>query len=256
MRLIINADDLGYSEGVNAEIFDLASRNLLTSATLITNAPFFDRAIERLANFPRCSFGIHLNLTEFRPLTSSPGLQPLLNPSGEFDGDAIRSITLTPLIRHAIFQEWSAQVTRLIAAGHVPSHLDSHHHVHTIPPLLPILKRVQRRFVIRRVRITKNIYGPDQPVSKSLLLRKRVWNFLLRHWYSTATTQGFTSFREFYDLVAISGLGRWLRDDKSAVIELMTHPGNPLFQEETALLYSPWVGAGASTFQPASYSDL
>jgi predicted glycoside hydrolase/deacetylase ChbG (UPF0249 family) len=254
MNLIINADDLGYNEAVNAATFELCSRNLLRSATLIMNAPSVDGAIDRLRDLPDCSFGVHLNLTEFRPLTFSPALQPLLKTNGDFDGDAVQRTVLSKPTRDAIFQEWSSQIARLIGAGIVPSHLDSHHHVHTLPLLFPILKKLQRRFSIKRVRLTKNIYGPDQPFSSYLLMRKRAWNTMLRLWYPTITTSGFTSLAEFHDLVTNGEIGRWVRDKTSTIIELMVHPGNPLFDRETALLYSDW--ASVHEFNLLSYSDL
>ncbi|MBF0126225.1 MAG: ChbG/HpnK family deacetylase, partial [Magnetococcales bacterium] len=56
-------------------------------------------------------------------------------------------------MRRAIFDEWCAQVGTLQAAGTVVSHLDSHHHVHCIPALFSLVKRLQRRFTIDAVRL-------------------------------------------------------------------------------------------------------
>jgi predicted glycoside hydrolase/deacetylase ChbG (UPF0249 family) len=254
VRLLINADDLGYSSAVNAAIFDLLSRGRATSATVIVNAPAADEALSRLAEFPQCSFGVHLNLSGFRPLTNPLHLQPLLRSDGEFDGDLLRRTPFSRPLRRAIFEEWSAQINRFFAVGHTPSHLDSHHHAHTIPALFSALKRVQRRYDIRRVRITKNIYGPEHPVSRGLLFRKRLWTMSLRYWYATATTDGFTNFCEFYSLATTCGLKRWIGEDGDRIVELMIHPGNPGFAEEAEFLESNWIGAAG--WQLANYRDL
>ncbi len=84
MRLIINADDLGRSPEANRAIFDLMDRGLVTSATVMANGPYVDEALSRVGHYPRGSFGVHLNLTEFRPLTqnASPGSPP--GPGGQF----------------------------------------------------------------------------------------------------------------------------------------------------------------------------
>ena len=41
----------------------------ITSATLIANAPSMEEAARRVPEGGNCSIGIHLNLTEFQPLT-------------------------------------------------------------------------------------------------------------------------------------------------------------------------------------------
>ena len=129
------------------------------------------------------------------------------------------------------------------------SHLDSHHHVHTEPRLFGILKRLQKKFHLRRVRITKNVYGADHHVGKKLLASKVAWNFALRHYFATETTDGFTSFIEFYSRLR-AGLA-W-----KGSIELMCHPGGELFVEETALLWGDWKEILAPAAQLISFNEL
>ena len=82
--VIINADDLGLSRRVNDRIFNLIETKRITSATLLTNGPEFLDAVARIKAYPHASFGVHLNLTEFPPLTKNPALAPLLNGDGHF----------------------------------------------------------------------------------------------------------------------------------------------------------------------------
>ena len=65
MNVIINADDLGKSIEVNEAIFDMMARGSVTSATILANGPKLQNALTRLAHFPHCSFGVHLNADEF-----------------------------------------------------------------------------------------------------------------------------------------------------------------------------------------------
>ncbi|AEB07287.1 YdjC family protein [Coriobacterium glomerans PW2] len=44
--LIINADDFGYSAGINHGILDAFTEGILTSATLMANMPGFDMAAD------------------------------------------------------------------------------------------------------------------------------------------------------------------------------------------------------------------
>src|SRR6185312_1140149 len=57
----------------------------------------------------------------------------------------------------AILTEWCAQIGRLRALGVTLSHFDSHHDVHTIADLFPVLKTLQNRYGVRKVRLTRNL---------------------------------------------------------------------------------------------------
>jgi predicted glycoside hydrolase/deacetylase ChbG (UPF0249 family) len=196
----------------------------------------------------KCSFGVHLNATEFRPLTHSAALAPLLGPDGEMAGN-IRTIPLSAGLRMAIYDEWCAQVQRIIDLGVNPSHLDSHQHVHTIPGLFPVLKRVQQRFGIHKVRISMNIYPIASPPPKSLLMRKFIWNKALSYYHQTITTSAFTRFETFFEVLRV-------HDVRHRSIELMAHPGNPSFQTETDLLVNQWWQELPQSVRRISFHEL
>jgi predicted glycoside hydrolase/deacetylase ChbG (UPF0249 family) len=248
LKLIINCDDLGISELVNASIFALMEQRRVTSATLLMNASAIETAALQLRNYPECSFGVHLNVTEFVPLSGHPGLNPLLNANGAF-AENIRRIPLTSSVRQAVFAEWCAQVERAIAWGIPVSHLDSHHHAHTVPGLFGVLKDVQREFGIRKVRLTRNLAGTSESKPMALMAMKAAWNFMLRHWYSTRTTDRFTSFGAFYERLQA---GHKLE----GTIELACHPGGEDFAAETELLKGPWKEKLQRNVELMSYNEL
>ena len=101
MRIIINADDLGISQEVNDAIFGLMAEGRITSATVLANGPAVEDAAKRLAEFPKCSFGVHLNLTQFKAISSAPGLKPIVDRDGDFAGN-IRAVPLTPGLREQL----------------------------------------------------------------------------------------------------------------------------------------------------------
>src|SRR5262245_6263280 len=179
-RVIINADDLGISESVNDAIFDLMARQRVTSATVMANGPAFRHAASKIKHFPRCSFGAHLNLTQFEPIM--PRRDATLLTAA--DGCMSRNLgekRFGPGFLAACYRELSAQIERLGSARIEISHFDSHNHVHTRPQLLPVIKALQRRYRIRKVRISKNIYTPKQPVSPALARKKMAYNWALRN---------------------------------------------------------------------------
>src|SRR5262252_627814 len=71
------------SAAVNEATFDLMSRGRISSATLLANAPAAREAARRAVSFPECSFGVHLNLTQFEPLTSGAGARLLVDERGQ-----------------------------------------------------------------------------------------------------------------------------------------------------------------------------
>lgn len=236
LRLIINADDLGISPGVNQAAFALMSRGLITSATLLANGPVLEEAAVQSAHYPGCSFGVHLNLSQFQPLRPDSAFAEILDDQGHFTKKALTAPIGFGFLR-AVLQEWRAQVKKIQTCGITVSHLDSHDHVHVRrPELFPILKLIQKEFGIRKVRITKNIYSPGSPPRSSGLLRwKKIFNYALRHLYHTITTSGFTDFQSFLDAAGEA------RKPYSSV-ELSVHPGHPAreFVAETAALQTPW----------------
>lgn len=216
-KVIINADDLGASLKVNNAIFDLMSRRLISSATMMANGSAIDDAISKCKDYPYCSFGIHLNLTQFRPLIYDKRLAPLLNVAGYYQRDSVRTVSLIPDLRNAIFAELSAQIESLKSKGVSISHIDSHHHIHTIPKLFGVVKALQSRFGINKIRLSMNVYRNSK--SSIFMLKKELWNNSIRYYYKTSTTDYFTSLNDFAYIA-----NNLVKNPRS--IELMVHPGS------------------------------
>lgn len=233
ISVIINADDLGINTDVNEAIFDLLVKNQITSTTVLANGPRVKEAAARAHCFPAASFGAHLNLTEFEPLTC--GLEQHLSTIRALRSRSrMMRLMLTPAILKAVYEEWCCQMDKLLSLGFSIRHIDSHHHIHTAPSLLPALKAVQRRYGVRSVRISLNLYPPGCAPSRALLISKRVFNSALRRIYATRTTDAFT------DLVSFCKTAK--RDSKRSyqTIEVMVHPGAVWANKETELLQSRW----------------
>lgn len=247
-RIIINADDFGLSTEVNRAIVALLERGEITSTTLMANGPAFDDAVPSVAALPQCSFGVHLNLTEFCSLSRHAGFGKYVDENGRFRGN-LRAQRCDAPFRAAVVAEWSAQIERALAAGVPVSHLDSHHHTHTVPRLLPCLREVRRRFGIRAVRISRNLFAHVGLKRRAMLGGKALWNGLLRHYAGASTTERFTSFDDFLQLAP-------RLSNPPRTLELMAHPGGAAFVEETALLSTPWREALPFPTELISYRAL
>lgn len=252
MRIIINCDDLGANTRINNSILKLMEQKRVTSATLMMNGQALEDALGRIGKYPQCSFGIHLNVTQFKPLSSHPGLQPLLNDEGEFTGvgrPSPRNIPLTCSIREGVYAEWCAQIQRALDLGVPISHLDSHHHVHTRASLLGVLKRIQNKFGIRKVRSRRSVSGISRPMRWPRRLRNNSWNFAVRQYVGATTTDGFAAFSTFHERLQ-AGVG-W-----QGTIELMCHPGRDSYAKETELLQGDWLQRLDPETDLISYNEL
>jgi predicted glycoside hydrolase/deacetylase ChbG (UPF0249 family) len=249
-KIIVNADDLGISDSVNETIFQAMGRGTITSATMLANGPAVKAAASKLHLFPNCSFGIHLNLTEFQPVCPESGrdLKLILNGDQCFNGNSIREVRIgVPLLR-AIFREWSHQIESVMQLGVRPSHFDAHHHVHTIPQMLPVLAALRRRYKIDKIRISRNMYDQFEYPGPALLRKKWAFNLALR-------AIGFETTRIFTDLVTFIKLCA-AKAPAQASAELMTHPGSSPHSEESVLLETNWPGRLSYDVALISYKSL
>lgn len=128
-KLIINSDDFGYRRSINHAIIDAHQEGVLTSATLMTNAPGFEHAVKLAKENPTLGVGVHLVLTHLKPLRDD--VLSLMDDNGNFyRPDAYRAgLAIADL--DELTKEWDTQIQKVIAAGIQPTHLDSHHHAHS-----------------------------------------------------------------------------------------------------------------------------
>jgi predicted glycoside hydrolase/deacetylase ChbG (UPF0249 family) len=169
-RLIINADDLGISRGVNIGIVEAAAAEVVTSASMMVNLPWFEDALDRVQSCPTLSLGLHLNLTDGRPLTTAPSLTR--RGTGEFYPlpMLVARASLGLLNALEVAGECEAQIDRMIEVGFAPTHLDSHRHVHAHPSIFPAVTRAAASRGVFQVRV------PREP----LRLNARDWRATLK----------------------------------------------------------------------------
>jgi predicted glycoside hydrolase/deacetylase ChbG (UPF0249 family) len=170
-RLIINADDFGLCESVNKGIADAHSKGVLTSATIMANMPAAKQAVEIAKKLHNLGVGVHLNLTNGKPLCQEEGIKRLLNAEGDFGlspGKLANHSLISGTVRAAIEAELAAQIQWLIDSGIKPTHLDSHKHIHAFPFIFRIVCRLARRFGVSAIRYAyepKQVCRPPWPVT-------------------------------------------------------------------------------------------
>jgi len=174
-QLIINADDFGFTSGVNRAIGEAHTRGIVTSSTLMAGGLAFSEAAQLAKNFPQLSIGCHVVLIDGKPVLE-PEKLPSLTQSGRFR-DGLKSFALRAISGRLdsgeIAAEASAQIRKIQSAGVLVSHFDTHKHTHLFPKVLRPLLRAARECGVRAVR---NPFGPRFPLrSTQLLTRPNLW---------------------------------------------------------------------------------
>ncbi|RKQ39784.1 chitin disaccharide deacetylase [Enterobacter sp. R1(2018)] len=136
--LIVNADDFGLCKAQNYGIIEAFSNGVVTSTTAMMNAAGIQHAAALSRAHPKLAVGMHFVLTLGRPLCAMPGLVRGDGELGKWIWEMSEAGTL-PLAE--IQQELECQFARFIELfGRPPTHIDSHHHVHMIPQIFPLVE--------------------------------------------------------------------------------------------------------------------
>jgi predicted glycoside hydrolase/deacetylase ChbG (UPF0249 family) len=113
--LIVNADDFGYSQGINHGILTAHVQGIVSSTSLMVDAPNVVDAAAQARRHPSLGVGLHFTATN--------------EHAAWFDLNDLS------VIEHELDRQYQ-RICELM--GRVPTHLDSHHHVHLREHLKPL----------------------------------------------------------------------------------------------------------------------
>ncbi len=237
-RLIVNADDLGLTKGVNDGIFDAHDHGILTSASLFAAGPATADAVTRIRQRPSLGVGCHLTLVDGQPTLSPDRVPTLVADDGRFRRSwkpFIAACLAGRVSLSEVERELGAQIEKVRGEGVVLTHLDGHKHVHAFPPIFQIVARLATRFEIPTVRV------PFEPGSLAIAhvhrsvaaWRQAALNLVLRRWTRwdrrIALTRGLRTShfvgRVSTGLLNADALQALLGGLRPGVTELMVHPG-------------------------------
>ena len=232
-RVIINADDSGFSAGINEGILVAHRRGVLTSTTLATNMPAAEDALARLADAPGLGVGIHLNVCQ-GPALSDLGRSRLADPQTGLMNWTAKKLAMATLfcpgLVGAIEAEYDAQIRWAVERGLHPTHVDSHRHTHAFPPLFRVACRLARRHNIRFVRWPiEHLRGKGWPATTgkqrnvARLLRMFGWvdRLFAGRLRGTAGTWGIAHTGS----ISAEWLSLAAQFAPQSALEIMVHPG-------------------------------
>ncbi|WP_037465086.1 chitin disaccharide deacetylase [Shimazuella kribbensis] len=141
--LIVNADDFGFSRGVNHGIIDAHRFGIVNSTTMMVHTPGTEHAVELAKQYPQLRVGIHLVLTFGKPVNQN--VPSLVDEHGFFKVDK-NYANNSGVILEDVRREWDNQIQKFLSFGISPAHMDSHHHIHAWPYLTPVVRELAQKY--------------------------------------------------------------------------------------------------------------
>jgi chitin disaccharide deacetylase len=241
-NLIVNADDLGWTPGVNRGIAEAHRNGIVTSASLLANGQAFAEAVELARATPGLGVGVHLNLSDGPPTAPTDVVPSLMNAAGEFEGGPdglLLKIATRGLSMREVEIEWDAQASKVRKAGIEPTHLDGHKHVHMLPGLFEIALRLAKRHGIAAIRVSHEASSLRAALSTgeargAVVLKQGVQarglKLLARDAREQAERAGVSTADYFCGIAQTGeltkeGVERLLQSLPEGTTELMCHPG-------------------------------
>ena len=176
--MIVNADDFGFTSGVNRAIVEAHARGIVTSSTLMANGRAFTEAVKLAKTAPTLSVGCHVVLIDGEPILSADQL-PSITVKGKAERfrDGLKTFAARAITRRInpreINAEAAAQIRKIQNTGIAVSHIDTHKHIHLFPSILQPLLKAAAECGVRAIR---NPFGPRLPLrSSQLLARPNIW---------------------------------------------------------------------------------
>jgi len=242
-NLIVNADDLGWTDGVNRGIVEAFHHGIVTSTSFLANGAAFAGGVEAARSAPGLGVGVHLNLSDGPPVADRETVTSLLNKDGEFAGGpenlllrrARRGILLAE-----VENEWDAQIQKVRDAGISPTHLDGHKHVHMLPGLFEIALKLAKRHDIGAIRVALEASSLRAALSSGskqnagVVMKQRVQarglKLLARDARERAEHAGISTADYFCGIAQTGeltreGVEQFVKSLPDGTTELMCHPG-------------------------------
>lgn len=255
MKLIVYNDDLGVTHGLNEAVRQLHLAGVTTAAALRIDGAAVGHAVDEvLPALPRLEVGLHLNLTEGRPIAAAAAVPDLVDAGGRFrrsftgylrdlaggeEGAGAAGGGRRRRLVAQIETELAAQLDAAAARGVAVNHLNGHQHVHMVPAVFDTVCRLAAARGIGFVRIPREPFHLSPAPGDTLFALSRLnpakhllLNRLARRAFTVASGSGIGAVGWFVGVlytgrVTLAALGAALaRLERQGVgvAELLVHP--------------------------------
>lgn len=245
IKVIFNADDFGFSRGVNEGILHCFKNGVISSASLFANMNSTKNAIDIIKKNNLKDIGVHLNITDGKGLA---GRSTITDKKGNFIGGhrLFLRLFLKRVDFKDIMREFEAQINFIMNYKIKPSHLDTHMYIHAYQSISDICVNLAKKYGIKSIR---NSYDSNIlrcnflnfQYLKLIFINKLSKNqkaFFLRN--NIKTTDCFHGIMQMYCKNPLDYFIKTLKKLKEGTHEIMCHPGYP---DEELMALSPYYPA-------------
>lgn len=231
-KVIFNADDFGLTKGVNTGILKCFKSGIVTDSSLLMNFEATEDAV-KIIKRNKLNAGIHLNLTEGKPLSDKA--HTLINKNGNFFNITKFSLRLmsNKISDADIAREFTAQIEKFLSKKLTPTHIDTHQYVHMFKKVCKAAIKTAREYRINKIRYLYEKQLPGfvfkyykKQYIKSLIVSsfsKKSRNiFKKEKFISPDNFAGITTIKSSFPMESFISI---LRNLESGTTEIMCHPG-------------------------------
>ena len=234
-KLIVNADDLGLTNGVSLGIEESYLHGIVSSASLMANMPGFDEGVQVALRNPELGIGIHLNIIRGRPVSEEDTAYPLLNSDGSFFNNIfqIGRLSANQDYQKAAEIEYRLQIEKVLDSGVKPDHLDFEKHNGIWKPLYTIGMRLAREYGLAIRAYNEPLFFAVQKLPFAGY--RSLWKSFHLKFYNTFFHRNLfvTMPNYFFGQTHIGNIDKnyliaLINNLPEGISELMTHPGHNL----------------------------
>lgn len=192
-KIIFNADDLGMNSKIDKEILSAVNCGLIQSTSVSVVNGMDRRQFKKFLSLERpLKHGLHINLTEGRPVSDASKMKVLINTEGNFKSAFHLFSVEADLSEEILYAEMKTQLIRFKQLSKMlPNHIDSHQHYAYLSPVafrafvklalsenlkirnpLPFINVNRLQYFVKSVKQRYGIVIPFSPIKRAQELRE------------------------------------------------------------------------------------
>jgi predicted glycoside hydrolase/deacetylase ChbG (UPF0249 family) len=184
-QVMLCADDYGLNDAVSRGILALIEKQRLSATSCMVNFNHWPNYVAQIKPYAqKAAVGLHLNLTEGKPLTAC---HSLVTEQGQFLPlfSLIKKSHLRQIHANEVTQEIQAQLNRFQeTVGQLPAFIDGHQHIHHLPIIREALLSIYNEQLKNSGTMLRNVYQPLWPVSNSTWFKIQVVQYTGARYFS------------------------------------------------------------------------
>ncbi|MFH0790271.1 MAG: ChbG/HpnK family deacetylase [Candidatus Omnitrophota bacterium] len=216
------------TKGINQGIIESFHNGPIRSASIMAVGRAYDHAVALLKENPKLDTGIHLCLTEEKPVLEKEEIATLTGKGGYFLQSHKKFLLhyfMGKIGLGSVRRELDAQIRKVLESGINITHIDSHGHIHVLPGILRIVAELAKRYRIPFIRYPRERLK-TLDVKFSRRMQSLILNILCS--YSKQRFEDYDiAFFGFFHSGRISrkSLSGILKAVNNGISEIVCHPG-------------------------------